>query len=628
MKDNEKKKIRRSQLLTPFGVGAIVPFPGDESLIIGGLDKWKCESSHYEIKDERLTRRLGVASLRLPPEYIQYSGRYGVAAEPFANITIPAYRFPTLYFCRHCGLMTLLEPDNMQPQPLCPVCSNKQSPGYEKLKEDAIRLLPERFIVACPEGHLSDLPVARMVHSVNSNFDSQSWNTDFHYRLQHPIIRKTTDRSSLAGVRYFCKDDPEKYITLSGMTKAKALSPFIAHCAGKKPWLGEARDPECPSTGENLMLVQRGGSNVWFPEIMTSIYLPPNLKGGYDSRMTSLIEEKRDYLIGEFEDTGAIPMSMIKILCKKEGLDLASCLEYCKKNLFAKPLATVANNCSESDYRYEEYEALRQNCGKDQDDLLVINHPIAGYDKAIQPYFQSVSLVQKMKQTQALIGFSRLTPKMQSVADFRKSLSEAEKDWVPAVQSKGEGIFIAFDETRIAEWIAAHPEVETRAKMINDAKSHSFFGEANPELVISPSYLLIHTFAHLLINALSKLCGYGSSSLRERLYISDNVGKTMKGVLIYTTSSSSEGSLGGLIKEGLPGHLEDIILSALEEARWCSSDPICISSKGQGPDSCNLAACHNCALLPETCCEVGNKFLDRGCVIGLPDKPEIGYFNQ
>lgn len=102
----------------------------------------------------------------------------------------------------------------------------------------------------------------------------------------------------------------------------------------------------------------------------------------------------------------------------------------------------------------------------------------------------------------------------------------------------------------------------------------------------------------------------------------------MYGVLLYTASGDSEGSLGGLVRQGIPGRIEDTIVAALQSAKWCSSDPICIQSPGQGPDSCNLAACHNCALLPETCCETGNRLLDRGFVIGTLDKPELGFFND
>jgi len=100
----------------------------------------------------------------------------------------------------------------------------------------------------------------------------------------------------------------------------------------------------------------------------------------------------------------------------------------------------------------------------------------------------------------------------------------------------------------------------------------------------------------------------------------------MYGVLIYTASGDSEGSLGGLVRRGEPGKLEDTIIAALENTKWCSSDPICISSLGQGPESLNRAACHNCALLPETCCECGNRLLDRGLIVGELTEKSIGYF--
>ena len=103
----------------------------------------------------------------------------------------------------------------------------------------------------------------------------------------------------------------------------------------------------------------------------------------------------------------------------------------------------------------------------------------------------------------------------------------------------------------------------------------------------------------------------------------------MAGILIYTSAGDSDGTLGGLVRLGRPGSLEPIIRRALSNASWCAADPVCMEMAdhgGQGPHSCNLAACHNCALLPETSCEEFNRFLDRGHVIGIPGKPGTGFF--
>ena len=133
----------------------------------------------------------------------------------------------------------------------------------------------------------------------------------------------------------------------------------------------------------------------------------------------------------------------------------------------------------------------------------------------------------------------------------------------------------------------------------------------------------------ILINQLSFDCGYGSSSLRERIYCDcDFPNKRMDGFLIYTASGDSEGTLGGLVRQGLPGRLETTFARALNKAAWCSYDPVCIESSGQGPDSCNLAACHGCAILPETSCEEGNRLLDRAMLIGSPSDQSMGFFSE
>jgi len=142
--------------------------------------------------------------------------------------------------------------------------------------------------------------------------------------------------------------------------------------------------------------------------------------------------------------------------------------------------------------------------------------------------------------------------------------------------------------------------------------------------------VMLHTLAHLLINELVFACGYSSASLRERLYVSDGSGREMAGLLIYTAAGDSEGTMGGLVRMARPQNLRSVLASALNDARWCSTDPVCmdIGERGQGPDSCNLAACHGCALLPETSCEEFNRFLDRGLVVGTFSDPSLGYFSD
>jgi hypothetical protein len=144
--------------------------------------------------------------------------------------------------------------------------------------------------------------------------------------------------------------------------------------------------------------------------------------------------------------------------------------------------------------------------------------------------------------------------------------------------------------------------------------------------IISPELVLIHTFSHLIIRQLAFECGYDSSSIRERIYSSTSVEAPMSGLLLYTASGDSEGTLGGLVRQGEPKNLDNTVKEALANASICSSDPLCIESQGQGTFSLNLAACHTCGLLPETSCEEGNLLLDRVMAIGTPNSTDIGYF--
>jgi hypothetical protein len=132
-----------------------------------------------------------------------------------------------------------------------------------------------------------------------------------------------------------------------------------------------------------------------------------------------------------------------------------------------------------------------------------------------------------------------------------------------------------------------------------------------------------------LIKKLCFNCGYGSSSLRERIYFSSDSKSKMNGILIYTSSGDSEGSLGGLVRQGKEQQLGKLIKDAIEDARWCSADPVCSEigqSSGQGPDNVNGSACHNCCILPETSCEEFNMSLDRTTIIGTFDNPSLGFF--
>jgi hypothetical protein len=242
-------------------------------------------------------------------------------------------------------------------------------------------------------------------------------------------------------------------------------------------------------------------------------------------------------------------------------------------------------------------------------------------------------LVHKLRETRALAGFTRVVAETGDDLDRLKSLMwknspKYENSWLPAYLVFGEGIFIELDEERLQTW-ERNPRVVERIAPLAQRDQQMRATKGLPPRPIWPRYVLLHTLAHMVMNRLTFECGYSSASLRERLFASANPAGPMAGILIYTAAGDAEGTMGGLVRMGKPGYLEPVIQRALEAAGWCSADPVCMemgSSGGQGPDSCNLAACHNCALVPETACERFNRYLDRALVVGNLSDPRTGYF--
>ena len=604
------KPMRRSALIGPWGVGAIVPFPNDESLMVTGLDMWRYnDPKPFLIKDDRLQQRLGVKELRWPPDF-----REANADPQNCLLKIPTVRFPRWYYCPFCGTMEKASFYQQQPECECYPWENgrKCNPAFRFRK----KLIPERFIVICPEGHIDDFPVAEWLH-----FES-----GHEYNPDTCKIRRSTGgaSASLSGVFYECSCGAKKNI--AGATRPGALAKIGYKCKGAKPWLGIENDDENPCGNPDVQVVLRGATNVWFADTRSSIYIPTDSEKT-KKRMIAILDKHFDTLNAS-RVNGEWNRTIIDYIAQNEGVDAQELYEALVRR--ADGLENIPGGIeeiSEDEYRLAEYNVLIKSSGSDAQRFHSINYPIESYDPVISKYFKSISLVHKLQETRAFVGFSRVEPKEMPLSERKKMLRLGDENWLPAIQVQGEGIFFEFNKEAVENW-AKQESVKKRLENLQYSYSISRFGK-NAAGELRPAFVLLHTFAHLLINQLSFECGYGSSSIRERIYCEKTENRLgMYGVLIYTASGDSEGSLGGLVRQGEKGHIEDTIRDAIVNASWCSSDPVCIQSIGQGPESLNLAACHNCALLPETCCEHGNRLLDRGVVVGTLENPEIGFFSD
>lgn len=597
--------VRAAQAVLQYGVGAMVDFT-DQTLVTAAPEFW---SGSYKIFDDRFAKALGVAYFKTPTN-IAYS------------------RFPEWYFCPKCRKFQPLQKwmeeyrkktkgKKLSNDPN--MILNMQCPGC---KQD---LVVARIVTVCEKGHLNDFPWIKWVHAkskmpICSNpslvFKTGASGSE---GLEGLIIECTTCHARTTLKDAFDKEIFEK------MDNFGERNDFI--CEGNHPFMHHKESCGCyPRT------VQRGASSVYFPLVHSSLVIPP-----YANELNIKIEKSKEYencmVIIEDEDPEERRSKIIKRLPKwaeKISDEIGVSKDDVEKILRKKWLNSSEETpeITSKQYKIEEYMALCGEISTPKYSFGDFSREEVSVEEYNIPHLKSVSLIDKVRVVNALTGFSRISPVLSEKDYGFVSVKKNETNWYPAYEVRGEGIFLEFDTDDIDKWINTTPEVRERAKKISENYEKSFLGREHHK-DISPKFIMLHTLSHLLISQLSFECGYSVASLCERLYCSEESdGKIMSGIFIYTASGDSEGTLGGLVRQGRPDALPKIFKKAIIKARTCSNDPVCMMSQGQGRDSLNLAACYACALLPETSCEERNVFLDRAMIVGTFENESIGFWNE
>jgi hypothetical protein len=618
-----QKPIRRSQLISPFGIGAMVDFPKDESLMPAGLDAWPCAKlecppeSGWLIREERLEARLNVSHFRLPPDHRDPDG-----GALFANQNVPFIRFPRWHYCHHCGGMEHLSLFSSTRE-RCRGRSYAQQSCAARPQNRRPFLIPVRFVAACDIGHIQDFPFLEWVH--------RDATPTPECRLR---MRAGRSSAGLSGITLECSCGKKRSLGDVFRFDAKQggpLSKLGCVCKGLRPWLGEA-DAGATPCGHHLRVLQRGATNVYFPQIVSSIYLPLWAEHA-SADVIAILEQAHVWaILSQGTVNGRIDPLRCQTVASMAGVDAKKLETAAQRKLEGKPTSnTTGGTGDEEAFRRSEYQAICDGKVGPQTELYVECAKLDEYESDVARFFSKIRLVHKLRETRALASFTRILPPDGNLASPRLQPLKLDQkiDWLPAIKVYGEGIFLELNSADIDRWLAEETGILTRTKPLAAHYNAARVARQQSHRNITAKFLLLHTLAHVLINQLSFDCGYGSASLRERLYCDfTDPAKPMHGLLIYTASGDSEGTMGGLVRQGKPGRLESTLRRALQHAAWCSSDPVCVESKGQGSDNSNLAACHGCCLLPETSCEEGNRLLDRALLVGKPNVKEIGFFRH
>lgn len=599
-------KIRRSQVITTYGPGAVVDFRADDapvSAVTMGLDAWEAHGGdlgrRQTICEVRLQNRLRVSEFRLPPvvpESLQHDGP-----------AVPAVRFPQMGQCSKCN--RLLAPIACKqrlghPGLYCPDCSTAVK---------NVPVVPVRFVVSCPDGHLDDFPWGAFAEHAEGC-------------TRRAPLYLVTRGAGLAGLHLRCGEEghggcgQEK--SLGGIFTADPGSAPVRYCSGRSLWLGPDARTQCE---EQPRVLQRGASNLYFPQIASALDIPP-----YSDRLQAQLMPHWEMLRNAHADGQLAMVVGYTGLAAKFGLDKEDLVERIRKRIEG-----LTDSGGAEQVRFEEYQVLTERAPDggaiDEDAEFETRHEHVPVDLA--PWFSSIVRVTRLREVRALLGFTRIQPPgpwngTGEKEPGRCELSQPRRNWLPATEVRGEGIFLELSARRITDW-TQQEEIARRSAHINDAfraRWKERHEGKNPPFAITARHVLVHSFAHALMRQLSLACGYSAASLRERLYVGDGEHE-MSGLLIYTAASDSDGTLGGLVRLGKADRLPGIIKAALQDMMWCSSDPLCSEGRHSLSEPENLAACHACMMAAESSCEEFNVRLDRVMLTGTATHRELGFFD-
>lgn len=579
--------LRPSQMISTFGPGAIYDNLKD-SLLIMGTDRWRTQNCK-RLNDETLLIYLKKNDNR---KYSRLQ-KFLVPISSEENDTqIPVRTFPTWGMCPMCNK---LQKRNRALGDQGARCQSTKCLGRNAGGQNAPETIPVRFIAACKNGHLEDFPWYRWVHRGQvdncSESEAELFLTDNqdHSSLESKIVRcANCNRSEHMG---------------------PALSPgglrFIIPegCHGHRPWLSTDDSNPCLNTEgeqEHLRGLYKGGSNVYFSKSVRAITVPP-FAGPLADRVISFMNTTE---IAE-QSEEVIRKNLLPVLFPKDDHDEII-------NLMNMVIRKRQSD-SVPDIRHDEFVELnRKKFGHNGIDLDDFKTEPIELPENFSDYLDNLVLVRKMREVVAQTGFYRIEPYGAEECDQRHpapitNYPEELPDWLPAIENRGEGIFFSLKESKINEWIRNNPSVKKRFKKMTNGNGTSSLSD---DVAPSPKYVLLHSLSHLLIKEISNFAGYSTSSIRERIYSGEN----MSGILVYTSSPSSDGSLGGLVEQGKKPKFNIMLQRALRKASVCSMDPLCSHSHLGIGNKRNGSACHACMFLPETSCECMNDLLDRAFV--------------
>jgi hypothetical protein len=433
---------------------------------------------------------------------------------------------------------------------------------FEKVNGRYERLYPMPQFLTCKHGHLTEFPYLDWCHKGNV--------------CDNPRLEYTS-AESMPFVRCInCKARND----LPNMIDRSELYNYLPACPGYMPWKQKGHDRE--QCGEPVIPLRKEDSNSYFPNFYTSLKLPFKIDVDISWQQDNLIPSINDAYQKDDQGTFDVLVGLLKN--NHPQLKTEDVLDF-----LAEDEGGGGGIEDLQEFKRAEYNVLNQQVALHEDEFSKTEFQqrvldTSEHNDSLFSIFDTISVLPRITTVKAAVDFSRDKPQDMG-SKFTISLKRTDGKYI-AVESRGEGIFFSFK----TDWI------NERMDEFDD------------------KFRFVHTMSHLIMKELGEVSGYPITSLSERLYVDDTPNQEMFGVLIYTASGDKNGTLGGVVEQGMLQNFITNLHHALSHAEWCSFDPVC-SHQEMDPDTENIAACHYCSYVPETSCEEFNHFLDRNVVL-------------
>lgn len=596
-------KVRRSQVLFTYGPGAMIDLV-DDAVMVGGIDFWR--GPHKTIHNPPLRDRIAYRFKQsgrgdLHPTDAFREPPVGEDDAPEWNVGVPALEFPKWFVCQNPDCRALVHCTDLD------VDAKSKTKAY---KHDCTRsgwsVVPVRFVASCPGGHIEDFPWVYFVHEGR--------------RCSRP--RLALDQGATG-------DFSQVKVRCDGCRRSRPLSEALApkampDCRGRRPWLGKESDVDCT---HKLRMQVRSASNAYFSQVESALHIPGADENKVFEAVKKLSPEAKEKLTPENFEMYLQFNETVRALL--EGFD--------KADIFAVlPLAKANETPRRSPPRTAEYQAFIDQPVESLADTPGQNEIFFARqldDDTPLPGIERIVLGHQLTETRVQVGFTRISPPTANLqGEMELAVDSADvrltANWLPAIELRGEGIFIRLDEHAVRKW-EERPAVEARAADLE--AGYEAARASGRKLPVFPGvrFYLLHSLAHLLMNALALECGYAASAIRERIYCASRDDKVpMAAILLMTGTPGTEGTLGGLVDQGrrLGAHLA----YARRLGQLCAHDPVCAAHNPvEDPSEQWLegASCHGCLFVAESACEWFNHMLDRSLVVPtIGNPPERAFF--